>query len=82
MNKINNGSGIDLQIDDYATTDFNGLNTITHVKIINRIDNFRSQSKVAFQVIPKLKNSLSDAWIDAAWFEKYNKSEPTDEQNT
>ena len=45
INKINNGSGIDLQIGDYATTDFNGLNTITHVKIINRIDNFRSQSK-------------------------------------
>jgi len=70
-------TGRKLQPGDDATTDFNG-NGITQVKIIARRDNARSQSRILFQVSPKLKNSHAAAWIDADWFEQIviNKSAP------
>jgi len=63
-------TGRKLQPGDNATTDFNGAGTLTLVKILNRIDGYQSQSRIAFQVTPKLRNSQSDAWIDADWFEQ------------
>jgi len=41
-----------------------------HVKILARVDGYQSQSRIAFQVSPKLKNSHVGAWIDADWFEQ------------
>ncbi len=67
-------AGRKLQPGDNATTDFNGVGTITHVKILARIDGFTSQSRIAFQVTPKLKNSHAGAWIDADWFAPENKT--------
>ena len=61
--------GRQLQIGDKAVTDWNGLGTITHVEILNRVEGYSSQSKIAFQVSPRLKNCSGNAWIDADWFE-------------
>ena len=52
----------------YATTDFNGPGPRTRVLITARIES-RSQSGVSFRVTPALRNTTSDAWIDADWFE-------------
>lgn len=62
--------GRQLQVGDRAVTDFNRVGTMTHVEILRRADNFPSQSGVAFQVSPALKNCISESvWIDADWFE-------------
>lgn len=59
-----------MQVGEKAVTDFNGAGTMTHVEILRRADGYQSQSGIAFQVSPPLKNCLSsDVWIDADWFE-------------
>ena len=59
-----------LQVGDCTTTDFNGAGTITQVTITARKENSGSQSGIMYQVSPRLKNSLPDAWFDSDWFEK------------
>lgn len=60
-------TGRDLQVGDYATTDYNG--GITTVRIIERLDGQRGcQSGILFAVDPILRNGDSDSRYDADWF--------------
>ena len=61
--------GRELQAGDKATTDWNGVGTVTHVTIVRRVDNFPSGSRIAFQVTPRLKNCQAHDLLDADWFE-------------
>ena len=60
-------AGRNMQVGDYAITDFNKGTTL--VRIVTRIDGTRSQSGVCFVVDPALRNCEDGARIDADWFE-------------
>lgn len=62
-------AGRNLQVGDYATTDFNGPGKPTLVQVIERIDGQRSQSGILLAVTPLLRNGDSDSRYDADWFE-------------
>lgn len=61
--------GRELQVGDYATTDFNGQETRTLVKIIGRQEVRGCQSGILFSVYPTLRNGDLNSRYDADWFE-------------
>ncbi len=61
--------GRNLQVGDYALTDFNGVG-MKMVLIIQRRDaRWHSQSGVQFCVSPPLKGGVEGTFYDADWFE-------------
>lgn len=57
------------KVGDRVTTDYDKSRIgITEHTIIGRKD-MRSQSGIAFQVEPPLRNAGPGAWFDADWFE-------------
>lgn len=53
---------------DDAVTDYNGKG-MTLVRIVDRLENTASQSRICFRVTPTLKNGTSESLYDADWFE-------------
>lgn len=56
-----------LKAGDEAVTPFNG-GGLTLVRIIQRIEGTKSQSRVCFRVSPSLKGGDKFTQYDAAWF--------------
>lgn len=62
-------TGRQLQPGDMCQTDFSGK--VTQHKIVKRMDNANSESRVLFTVEPEIPKS-SGGWIDAYWFKPLN----------
>ena len=58
-----------LQIGDWVLCDWKLNGQKTAHKIVSRLDNANSQSRICFRVSPPVHGS-SDSWIDADWFER------------
>ena len=61
-------AGRKLREGDEALTDFNGRG-MTLVRIVERIENAASQSRICFRVDPPLKGGDRLTQYDADWFE-------------
>lgn len=53
---------------DRKEGDYNGKG-MTLVRIVDRLENTASQSRICFRVTPTLKNGTSESLYDADWFE-------------
>ena len=68
-------AGRTLQSGDAAVTDYNGKG-MTLVRIVDRLENTASQSRICFRVAPALKNGTLESLYDADWFEPAPRDPP------